>query len=47
MRIPSIVALLALAILLAMLPAGASADSFDLKTHPAAARARRAGRAGS
>jgi hypothetical protein len=35
MRIPSIVALLALAIPLAVLAAGASADSLDLKTHPA------------
>lgn len=34
MRMPSIAALLALTSLLAVLPAGASADSFDLKTHP-------------
>ena len=34
MRILSIATLLALTILLAMLPVGASADSFDLKTHP-------------
>jgi hypothetical protein len=34
MRILSVAAGLALLILLAMLPAGASADSFDLKTHP-------------
>jgi hypothetical protein len=33
-RIPSITASLVLTILLAMLPVGASADSFDLKTHP-------------
>lgn len=34
MRILSIAALLAMTILLATLPMGASADSFDLKTHP-------------
>ena len=34
MRILSIATLLVLTILLAMLPVGASADSFDLKTHP-------------
>jgi hypothetical protein len=34
MRIPSLAALLSLTILLAVLPAGAFADSFDLKTHP-------------
>jgi len=35
MRIPSVIPLLALAIPLAVLAAGASADSLDLKTHPA------------
>lgn len=35
MRIPSIVVLLVVAAPLAVLPASASADSLDLKTHPA------------
>ena len=35
MHIPSIVALLVFAVPLAVLPASASADSLDLKTHPA------------
>jgi hypothetical protein len=35
MRIPSIVVLLVFAVPLALLPARASADSLDLKTHPA------------
>ena len=35
MRIPSIVALLVFTVPLAVLPARASADSLDLKTHPA------------